>query len=100
MEREFVSKVFWPQGCGRDQRGYILGWNLHGFVICVAGVVVDVELGDLDRAIASLSADRSLRRVFAQCGGAPQILGEWLGDDTDAGSCERRREAPIWLTVR
>lgn len=49
MNPKVHSKIFWPSG--REEpfpSGYVVGWNIRSFIVCVVTVVSGVEvLNDL-----------------------------------------------------
>lgn len=43
-----VSKIYWPMHLGRpdEKSGYLVGWNIRSFSVCVATVVSDAKVVD------------------------------------------------------
>ncbi|RUS21726.1 hypothetical protein BC937DRAFT_91698 [Endogone sp. FLAS-F59071] len=74
-----ISKVFWPAHLctSRTRSGFIIGWNVRSFTACVATIVSDVELADLEIALSNFSTNS--HSAFAQmskvCAVPPIVLG-------------------------
>lgn len=72
-------KIFWPQ---QDQyrkleSGFLIGWSLPQSTICVASVIADVHLCDIDFVIDELSNAKHplFEEIGNACGTLPQVLG-------------------------
>ncbi|RUS15753.1 N-acetylglucosaminyl transferase component-domain-containing protein [Endogone sp. FLAS-F59071] len=112
-----ISKVFWPaHACTPRMRpGFIIGWNVRSFTACVAAVVSDVELSDLEAALSTFAADT--HTAFAQmskvCAVPPIVLGVFTGrGGKRAGGkagvpemfkseavTEKKQSANLWITI-
>ncbi|KAL1918061.1 uncharacterized protein VTP21DRAFT_3327 [Calcarisporiella thermophila] len=104
-----VAKIFWPSHiCSpRTRSGFLVGWNVRGLVVCVATVVSDIKIVDLESVLSTFSTEsyHSFMYMNQMCGAQPEILGvcRVLDDDWAELKCEevsdRRQSAKLWITV-
>ncbi|RUP48457.1 hypothetical protein BC936DRAFT_144533 [Jimgerdemannia flammicorona] len=118
-----ISKMFWPAHvCSpRTRSGFIVGWNVRSFTACVAAVVSDVELTDLENALSTFSTDT--HTAFAQmskiCAVPPIVLGVFTAREKNdrrgnlksngqskvhelfrsEGVREKKKSANLWITI-
>eukprot|EP01116_Phalansterium_solitarium_P018874 TRINITY_DN5131_c0_g2_i1.p1 TRINITY_DN5131_c0_g2~~TRINITY_DN5131_c0_g2_i1.p1 ORF type:complete len:431 (+),score=58.62 TRINITY_DN5131_c0_g2_i1:356-1648(+) len=72
------SKIFWPSHYLSAPSGYIIGWNIRGFIGCVATIVSGVELDEVQSVLRELAENQDLKRQSPA--GPPIVLGQWLAD--------------------
>lgn len=48
-----VSKIFWPAHVctPRTKAGFLVGWNIRSFTTCIAAVISDVKVSNIDNLI-------------------------------------------------
>ncbi|CAG8482880.1 12940_t:CDS:10 [Funneliformis mosseae] len=109
-----VSKIFWPAHVctPRTKAGFLIGWNIRSFTTCIASVISDVNLSDLEATLSALSTDTSSSFVYMGkvCGAPPIVLGllttfsdinEEGGSILNAeGVADKRKTANLWMTIQ
>ncbi|CAG8646972.1 7936_t:CDS:2, partial [Paraglomus occultum] len=55
---EYESKSDFSKRAFEETWQFLNGWNVRSFTICVAGVISNVKLEDLDAAISALKSNR------------------------------------------
>lgn len=113
------SKIFWPahissvNGSAQRSSGYLIGWNTRSFIVCVAAVVSDVEITELEQRLAAVSQNQTdpvLSMLNNTCAVPPIILGMWVANADDAelflqrynNAAEisnKKQSANIWMTI-
>ncbi|CAG8593683.1 11642_t:CDS:10 [Ambispora leptoticha] len=82
-----VVKIFWPVHVCSPQTlpGFLVGWNVRNFTVCVAAVISDVKLRDLEATLSALSTDNRSSFVYMSdvCGAPPIVLGVLTVDSND-----------------
>eukprot|EP00033_Pygsuia_biforma_P005482 GCRY01006051.1.p1 GENE.GCRY01006051.1~~GCRY01006051.1.p1 ORF type:complete len:670 (-),score=162.87 GCRY01006051.1:67-2076(-) len=96
-----LGRVYWPFSLNKSS-GYIIGWNVKGFVVSVATVVEDQKLEDVMEALYYFAEDKANANLIKEANGAPIVLGEWkngaafnLHDSVE----DTRKHANIWLSM-
>ncbi|GBC07166.1 hypothetical protein RclHR1_00730015 [Rhizophagus clarus] len=109
-----VSKIFWPAHVctPRTKAGFLVGWNIRSFTTCIAAVISDVKLNDLEATLSALSTDTSSSFVYMGkvCGAPPIVLGvlTTLFDTNGEGGnilnaegvADKRKTANLWMTIQ
>ncbi|RGB43993.1 N-acetylglucosaminyl transferase component-domain-containing protein [Rhizophagus diaphanus] len=109
-----VSKIFWPAHVctPRTKAGFLVGWNIRSFTTCIAAVISDVKLNDLEATLSALSTDTSSSFVYMGkvCGAPPIVLGvlTTLYDTNGEGGsilnaegvADKRKTANLWMTIQ
>ncbi|KAG9307774.1 hypothetical protein G9A89_023339 [Geosiphon pyriformis] len=108
-----VIKIFWPTHvCSSEtSSGFLVGWNVRSFTICVAAIISDVKLRDLESTLSALSTDNrsSFVHMSEVCGAPPIVLGFLTVDSASDFETERifhvedvsekSKTANLWVTV-
>ncbi|CAG8495534.1 10806_t:CDS:10 [Ambispora gerdemannii] len=108
-----VSKIFWPVHICSPQTlpGFLVGWNVRNFTVCVAAVISDVKLKDLEATLSVLSTDNRSSFVYMSevCGAPPIVLGVLTVDSSEdvdtenilraEGVSEKTKTANLWMTI-
>ncbi|RIA98495.1 N-acetylglucosaminyl transferase component-domain-containing protein [Glomus cerebriforme] len=108
-----VSKIFWPAHVctPRTKAGFLVGWNIRSFTTCIAAVISDVKLSDLETTLSALSTDTNSSFVYMGkvCGAPPIVLGvlTTLFDINEGGNIlnaegviDKRKTANLWMTIQ
>lgn len=111
MSEHIVSKIFWPSHLCRDGlvTGYVVGWNIRGFIFCVTSIVSDIPLADLEESLSKILMDQSdvaVENMNNVCRSKPFVLGvlytkkqsEVIKNDSVAVST-KKDAASVWLGV-
>ncbi|CAB5172650.1 unnamed protein product [Rhizophagus irregularis] len=92
--------------------GFLVGWNIRSFTTCIAAVISDVKLNDLESTLSALSTDTSSSFVYMGkvCGAPPIVLGvlTTLYDTNGEGGsilnaegvADKRKTANLWMTIQ
>eukprot|EP00743_Colponemidia_sp_Colp-15_P006790 GILK01007321.1.p1 GENE.GILK01007321.1~~GILK01007321.1.p1 ORF type:complete len:860 (-),score=120.70 GILK01007321.1:263-2803(-) len=103
MATAISSKLFWPTHCINVKPGFLVGWNVRGFIASIATIVSDVELSALEDVLKKISTDPNMQAISGHCKGSPVVIGEWQADfplSTTEEIAARKQTANIWLTMR
>ncbi|CDH55509.1 n-acetylglucosaminyl transferase component gpi1 [Lichtheimia corymbifera JMRC:FSU:9682] len=80
-------KLFWPSHCSSPQfhrrSGYIIGWLTKPATACVAAIIPDIELCDLQRTLSEFCASgeySEFAHINKVCKLPPRILGTLSAD--------------------
>ncbi|CAG8432878.1 4707_t:CDS:10 [Diversispora eburnea] len=106
-----VSKIFWPAHTCPTQTnsGFLVGWSIRRFTACVAAIISNIKLTDLESTLSSLSTDNSSSFVYMDgiCGAPLIVLGVMTAHSDNKNkilNCEEVREkkktANIWLNIQ
>nr|CAG8525791.1 7069_t:CDS:10 [Entrophospora candida] len=108
--RAVFSKIFWPaHACSLHTKpGFLVGWNVRSFTACVAAVISNVKLSDLETTLSALSTDNSSSFIYMEtvCGEPPIVLGVMTTAHSDNESEtdntlleEKKKSASFWMTM-
>ncbi|RHZ77639.1 hypothetical protein Glove_174g122 [Diversispora epigaea] len=106
-----VSKIFWPaHTCPTQTRsGFLVGWSIRRFTACVAAVISNIKLTDLESTLSSLSTDNSSSFVYMDgiCGAPLVVLGVMTTYSDNKNNIlnseevkEKKKTANIWLNIQ
>ncbi|ORX98268.1 Gpi1-domain-containing protein [Basidiobolus meristosporus CBS 931.73] len=109
-----VSKIFWPTHVcsGKTKSGFLVGWNVRSFTACVAAVIQDVELPDLERFLGNLSSESysEYDTMLKLCMVPPSVIGVFMAVDENEddlssilnhkGIVEKKQTANLWVTIQ
>lgn len=107
-----VSKIFFPAHVcsSRTKSGFLVGWSVCSFTACVASVISNVKLRDLEAVLSALSTDNSSSFVYMGkvCGAPPIVLGvitTYASNDdihdsiNKEGIADKKLTANFWMTI-
>ena len=57
MQRSYRAQIYWPKQHSQARSGYLVGWNIRSFTGCIATVVPDATLAELQAALRVLPHD-------------------------------------------
>jgi len=81
------SKVFWPSHIRAStcKSGYLIGWNIRSFITCVATVITEAKLVDVESCLADIAQSKEtwVSAMHKACAVTPVILGVWIADADD-----------------
>lgn len=110
--RALVSRVFWPAAANSQHSGFLVGWNIRNFICCVAALVTDIRLQDLELALLLLANDPDVVDLWAHCSGPPIVLGTWnaprisdsangreIFEDCREEIANKKRFANFWISL-
>ena len=86
-----IAKVFWPKNLSGS--GYIVGWHVRNVLICVATVIPEMELNELDSVVEQIASSSSGNLNFMHhiCSSVPAVLGVCMkGEDLFLESIEEQ----------
>ncbi|KAI9591861.1 N-acetylglucosaminyl transferase component-domain-containing protein [Syncephalis fuscata] len=111
---EAVSKIYWPAHlCAQGiQSGFLIGWNVRSFTACVATIVPETQISEVERVLDTIaySTNMAIVEMNARCGVSPVILGictsqqqqQDMATDkrfTSNETLKFQQNANLWITV-
>ncbi|KAI9479601.1 hypothetical protein BDB00DRAFT_173912 [Zychaea mexicana] len=106
MSKRDAFKLFWPSHISSwrtKQHGFLVGWHTASTTLCVASVVSDIELDELQQILSEFCASgeySEFTHINRVCKEPPRILGSLIKDEdnTQLANEHRSHENP-WVTV-
>jgi N-acetylglucosaminyl transferase component (Gpi1) len=109
MQDDAKTKVFWPKNCMDAPSGYLVGWNVCSFVGCVAAVVANKPLAELEAELLRLGSLPQYVDLFRYSFGPPIVLGSWhnprhpsrLNASSERDDVQRKKyTANLWISMQ
>ncbi|KAJ5079733.1 phosphatidylinositol n-acetylglucosaminyltransferase subunit q-related [Anaeramoeba ignava] len=104
------AEIFWPSRIA-EISGYLVGWNIRGFIGCVATIIplkkaekLIEKPEKLKQHLEKLKENEFYEKMFEYCSGTPEIIGIYFADNLRSNpsplSLLGRQTSSFWITMK